>query len=162
MTDLKSFDFDKVVREHEGIFHKMCRLYAPTREDYDDIYQEILIQVWKSLHSFRGASKLSSYIYRVALNTCLGQVRTSRRWVTESLGDRDFIDEENYLEEDIRNLYRAIRKLPEIDRGLIMLFLEEKSYAEMAEITGISVSNVGVKLNRIRKNLKTIMNGKTG
>lgn len=155
-------ELDKIIQEYGAIFHKICGIYTSTKDDYEDLFQEILYQVWRSLKSFRGDSKLSSWLYRIALNTAIGQIRTRKKWTHEQP-----IEESQYnfaetddgaKQERIQSLYRSIRRLPEADRALIMLFLDEKSYQEIADITGLTVSNVGVKLNRIKKVLKEIIN----
>ena len=156
-------NFEKIVQENAGILNKICRVYTNSEEDFDDYYQEVTIQLWSSFQKFRGDAQLSTWIYRVAINTCLGLLRKEKRRIpTNELNDRHEIaehDEQAILDEQLQKLYMAIKRLKEVDRAIILLHLEDKSYKEVAEIMGISVSNVGVKINRIKSQLKQLIYG---
>ncbi|SHK86397.1 RNA polymerase sigma-70 factor, ECF subfamily [Reichenbachiella agariperforans] len=157
-------DFQPFLEEHHRIIAKVCRIYTDTAEDFNDYYQECVIQLWRSFDSFRGASKLSTWVYRVCLNVCLSQLRNKKKIVSVAREQLPDIAEEKDVveEEQLSMLYKAIKLLKESDRAVILLYLEEKSYKEMAEILGITVTNVGAKVNRVKNQLKKIIDGRTG
>ncbi|RJE70933.1 RNA polymerase sigma factor [Reichenbachiella sp. MSK19-1] len=157
-------DFQPFLEEHHRIIAKVCRIYTDTAEDFNDYYQECVIQLWRSFDSFRGASKLSTWVYRVCLNVCLSQLRNKKKVVSVAREQLPDIAEEKDVveEEQLSMLYKAIKLLKESDRAVILLYLEEKSYKEMAEILGITVTNVGAKVNRVKNQLKKIIDGRTG
>ncbi len=154
--------FVQLIKENEGIIYKITRAYARDREDQKDLYQEVVYQLWKSFESFKGNSKRSTWLYRVALNTSLTYAnRRSRKGISIPL---DFnilnrMDEQDgIMEERVTTLYSCIKELNVIEKGLILLFLEGKSYEEIAEITGFTVTNVGTRLGRIKQKLKKKIN----
>jgi RNA polymerase sigma-70 factor (ECF subfamily) len=157
-------DFQGFLDNNHRIVAKVCRIYTDQNDDFNDYYQECIVQLWRSFDSFRGASKLSTWVYRVCLNVCLTQLRSKKRGITTV--DRDLPDvidsDETFKEEQVDRLYKAIRLLKESDRAIILLYLEEKSYKEMAEILGITVTNVGAKVNRVKAQLKMIISGRRG
>ena len=146
--------------EHQGMVHHISAMYANSLEERDDLSQEIILQLWRSFRSFQNQSKFSTWLYRVALNTAISYLRKSKKfqWTTLDKADGIAIDPIDNLDGDIRHLYQAINKLSKVDRAITMLYLEEYSYEEMAEILGITPINVGVRINRIKKRLKKIMN----
>lgn len=152
--------FVKTIKENEGILYKITKVYARDLEDQKDLYQEIVFQLWKSFESFKANSKLSTWMYRVALNTSIAHLNRDKKTITASAGKLDFermaISEENdsLFEERMEVMYTHIRQLNVIEKGLILLFLESKSYEEIAAITGFTVSNVGTRLGRIKQKLK--------
>ena len=152
-------NFETVIQEYHPIIYKICRVYS-SEHDFDDLYQEILISIWSGLKRFKEQSKLSTWLYRVALNTALTyQRRAKKQPHTQDLGYlKEKMQQIETPNEQINQLYEAIRQLNTQDRALIFLYLEEKKYDEMAEITGMSASNVGVKINRIKKKLFSILN----
>lgn len=154
--------FLALVTQHQGIIHKVCSIYCDNGTDRQDLFQEVLLQVWKSYPSFKGQSKVSTWLYRVALNTAISMFRKkSRRPKEQSLGFTEFQLADtppNFeYEERQRYLHKAIEKLNKIERAIIMLYLEDHSYHEISEIMGISETNVGVKLHRIKTKLKRIV-----
>ena len=157
-----SRDFQDFMKAHENIVHKVCRLYTNDQDEFEDYFQEVTIQLWKSLASFKGASQSSTWVFRVAINTCLGQLRKKKRNLEFLKLPSGILNiGESYSEEEyeVEKMYEAIKKLSEIERAIVMLYLEDKSYQEIAEIMGLSMSNVGVKINRIKTKLKKIING---
>jgi len=153
--------FVDMVYNHVGIIHKICNLYA-AEEDREDLKQEIIYQLWQSFPSFRGDSKFQSWMYRVALNTALLGLRASKIKYTP-LSDRDDeIPDEPATgsrdNEKVRLLYSHISKLKDLDKTIIFLYLEQCTYDEIAEITGISTKNVSVRLVRIREKLRILFN----
>ncbi len=157
-----SQDFFKAfVTENLGIIRSLCRAYARDEEDLKDLMQEVTLQLWKSHKRFEGRSQISTWVYRVTLNVCLSQVKKQKKEIGKFSLDKielaEDIDETE--KEQIELLYQAIRKLKEGDRAIMLLYLENKSYKEMSDILGITVSNVGVKVNRLKNQLKGMING---
>lgn len=154
-----SYDFLKTIKENEGIIFKLIRIYAEQIDDQKDLYQEIVYQLWKSFHTFQGNSKISTWIYKVALNTSLAHINLKKKHSkTLSIQDIRFqMEEKNDIqsEDKITEMYQQIKQLNEIDRAIIFLFLEGKSYEEIASITGFTLTNIGTRLNRIKLKLKT-------
>jgi len=153
--------FIGLVNEHRGILYKVCRLYCFTEPDRQDLFQEIVIQLWRSYPSFRGEAKFSTWLYRIALNTAISGLRKQRRLITPTDPDRlptelQDIQYSAEKEEQLQLLYAAIEKLTEVEKALTMLYLENKSYGEMEEILGISQNNLRVKMNRIKEKLRKI------
>lgn len=139
----------------------LCRAYSNDEESLKDLVQEVTLQLWRSHASFKGKSQLSTWVYRVTLNVCLSNSKKSKRRpntvpLEHGISRYEADDPEK---EQIAMLYKAIRQLKESDRAIILLYLEDKSYKEMSEILGISVSNVGVKVNRLKDKLKQMING---
>lgn len=154
----KAFFVDMVF-SHVGIIYKICKLYADEK-DREDLKQEIIYQLWKSYPSFRGESKFQSWMYRVAINTALLGLR-ARKISYSSLTDTEIeIPDEHWTgshnDDRIRQLYFYISKLNDLDKTIIFLHLEQCSYEEIAEITGISIKNVSVRLVRIREKLRKL------
>lgn len=149
--------FDNWLQNHRGIVVKITRAFTESKSDFDDLSQEILLQIWKSIPAFRDHAKESTWIYRVSLNRALLWRRTEskRQTITQTLGEFDAADQrsENPKSERIDSLYRAIRQLKKADRALILLALDGMSYREISRISELSESNVGVRLTRIKKQL---------
>lgn len=155
-------EFLHIISKNQGIIHKVCNIYCDNEDDRNDLMQEILAQLWKSYSTFRNESKFSTWMYRVALNTAITffkkNIRLPRQ--TSLTGSNLQIAYEEYTsetEENIRLLRSAVTRLTGIEKSIILLFLENKSYEEIAEITGITQNYVRVKMNRIKKKLKTLM-----
>ena len=143
------------------IIYKICNLYA-SQEDREDLKQEIIYQLWKSYPAYRGDSRFQTWMYRIALNTAMLGLR-ARKLKYSSLSDhkleiRDEHSEQIEEENRIGQLYRHISKLKDLDKTIVFLYLEECSYAEIAEITGLSIKNVSVRLVRIREKLRKLFN----
>ena len=140
----------------------MCNIYCDDQDDRDDLFQEIVAQLWKSFPSFREESKFTTWMYRVALNTAITVFKkTKRRPDQNRLTYENFqVKDENYdteTEEEIKNLHRAVAQLTGVEKSIVLLFLENRKYEEIAEITGITQNYVRVKMNRIKKKLKKFM-----
>ncbi len=156
-------EFLQIITENQGIIHKVCSIYCDLEEDRRDLFQEILVQLWKSYPSFRSESKFSTWMYRVALNTAITSFKKDKRqpdkagvtWENLQLAE-DLYD--SAVEDQIRMLHKAVAQLTGIEKSIILLFLEDKKYEEIAEITGITQNYVRVKMNRIKKKLKLFMN----
>jgi RNA polymerase sigma-70 factor (ECF subfamily) len=148
------------VDENKGIIFKVCRMYCKGKEDIEDLFQEILLQAWNSYSSFKGESKFSTWLYRIAINTAITRLRKEKRQTKFNEIDSEALQvkSETTFEKDekIDLIYNAINHLSEIERAITMLYLDEYSYKEISEIVGISESNVGFKLNKIKTKLKNI------
>lgn len=153
-------EFISLVEAHKRIIYKVCYMYAADSESLNDLYQEVVINLWESFPRFRNECKASTWVYRIGLNTCISFFRKSksRPEVVPVTIDLEMFDEESDKASRLRELYRMINRLGQLERALILLWLEEKSYQEIADITGISPSHVGVKLTRIREKLKAMSN----
>ncbi len=147
---------------YSGIIIKICRAYTNTQEDFEDYYQEICLQIWRSHDSFREQSEWSTWVYRISLNVCLTLLKKKKKhhFVSDSLPDEAIDDSRSFADESLNLLYQAIRQLSEVDRAVIMLYLEEKSYQEIAEIIGTNPNNIGVRIKRIKERLKKLLDGK--
>jgi RNA polymerase sigma-70 factor (ECF subfamily) len=147
--------FASWLSQHKGLIFKVVRAYANTLPDQDDLFQELAIQIWHSVPSFRQESSVTTWIYRVGLNTAIKWTTRERRNQTEPIENVQHVLRDTHIESNERLswLYEEIQKLDAIDRSLTLLLLDSFSYKEMAGILGISESNVGVKINRIKKQL---------
>ncbi len=148
---------------HAGIIIKICRAYTDSQEDFEDFYQEACLQVWKSKDAFQEKSKWSTWVYRVTLNVCLTLAKKNKRrgYNVEITNQRENAENNSAFEdEDLNLLYAAIKKLSEIDRTIILLHLEENPNKEIAVIIGTSANNIAVRINRIKKQLKILLDGK--
>ena len=151
--------FVKKVTESQGIIHKVCRMYCNDEEHRKDLFQEILIQLWKSYTSFRGDSKFSTWMYRVAINVAIQDFRKTKKKQSLFISTEKFrdISEEkinNSDDENLKLLYSAITHLNKVEKAIMMLYLENKSNEEIAAIIGITQNYVRVKMNRIKVKLK--------
>lgn len=154
-----SLDFYKTkILPFAPIIIKICRAYTNTNEDFNDYYQEVCLQIWKSRDNFRGQSEWSTWIYRISLNSCLSLTRNEKKnkRVIKSFEINLNETEPSYSQQQLTQLYSAIKKLSEIDRAIILLYLEGKPYREIAEILNTTPNNIGVKVNRIKIRLKKL------
>lgn len=149
---------------YAAIIIKICRAYTNSQEDFEDYYQEVCLQIWKSHENFRGQSEWSTWIYRLSLNVCLTLLKKKKNnhqhFASDCLPAEAIEDSQVFADEDLQELYNAIRQLSELDRGVILLYLEEKSYQEIADIIGTNSNNIGVRIKRIKERLKKILDGK--
>lgn len=155
--------FVNLLEQNQNIVHKICRIYAYDEASHKDLFQEISIQLWKAYPKFRGDAKFSTWMYRVALNTAISLYRKKKRSIrTTSITEFEFkLSEEKYDDETEANLklmYQAIKELNDIDKALVFLYLEDRNYKEISETLGISEVNARVKMNRVKKKLKELIN----
>ena len=160
--------FRQWLQEHKGLMFRVVRAYAAGRQQQEEeLFQDILVQLWSSIPSFRGESSSSTWVYRVALNTALAGQRADRKRrqryrslleVHEPVDPGDSIATQQ-TDDMVEKLYAGIRQLPEADRSLVLLHLDGLCYREMADILGISESNVGVRLTRVRNKLADLLKG---
>jgi RNA polymerase sigma-70 factor (ECF subfamily) len=154
-------EFENAIRENELLIHKVCRIYAYTDEDREDLFQDIVIQLWKSYHRFKGNSKFSTWLYRVSLNTAITSLRKQKNVVMANHSGvvaADIVDD-NYNtgeEERLQHLYTAIEQLNQVDKAIVMLYMEDKSYEEMEEVLGMSQAHIRVKMNRLKEKLRQL------
>ena len=153
-------DFIQLVQEHRVMLYKVCRLYYSTEQDRQDLFQEIVVQLWKSWPKFRREAKFSTWLYRIALNTAISDLRRQKRRPRavdpEEFPNLQDIQYTAEKEEQLQLLYAAIDQLTEVEKALVMLYLEDRPYEEMEEILGINQNNLRVKMNRIKDKLRKI------
>ncbi len=155
----KDNSFEQIISQHQGILWKVANLYCQNEEDRKDVVQEMQIQLWHSFDKYDSNFKHSTWIYRIALNVAISfyrknSVKENRTTTLENeeiaVSPAEISETENHLS----LLEKFISELKELDKALMLLYLEEKSHSEIAEILGISTSNVATKINRIKENLK--------
>jgi RNA polymerase sigma-70 factor (ECF subfamily) len=155
----KEESFTRIIRENEGVIFKITTIYTQSEQDQKDLYQEIVYQLWKSFDSFRNESKISTWMYRVALNTAISQLNKSKKHSSTTGLDRVILKQtDNYdaeFENRLKIVYEHIHQLDILEKGLILLLLDGKKYGEISEITGLSVTNVGTRISRIKQKLKS-------
>jgi len=151
--------FVTLISNNENLIYKICNIYGDNEVDREDLKQEIVFQLWKSYPNFRKEAKVQTWMYKVALNTAL-YFKRKKNISTARLSNTEYNEDESNLrfEEQLEDLYKAIRNLKNIDRAIILLYLEKKTYLQISEIVGLSEKNIGVKLVRIREKLKNIVN----
>ncbi|WP_291049122.1 MULTISPECIES: RNA polymerase sigma factor [unclassified Empedobacter] len=154
--------FTELVEKNQGIIHKVCRIYTDDKDSHEDLFQEIVLQLWRSYDSFKGDSKFSTWMYRVSLNTAITLIKKKTKSSETDFNEAQFLnltsdDKDEFLEERITLLYAAIRLLNDVERALVLLFLEDLPYKDIAETLGISEVNARVKMNRVKIKLKEIM-----
>lgn len=153
--------FEHLVREHALLLHKICRIYSYTDADRQDLFQDIVIQLWSAYPRFKGESGITTWLYRVALNTAISGFRKSKKNpgtvdlapAIEQLSD---IGHNNADEEKLQQMYIAIEQLNDIEKAIVMLYMEDRSYQEMEDILGIGQGTLRVKMNRIKEKLRQL------
>ncbi len=150
-------EFIGLLKEHQKIIYKVCNLYMQSHADREDLFQEITLQAWKAYNSFRGDAKFSTWLYRVALNTAITffrkEKKTTHIYTTDELPDIAGAAFDP-IEDQTKAMYAAIGELSKVDKAIVMLYLEDYSYAEISDLVGITANNVAVKMNRIKIKLK--------
>jgi RNA polymerase sigma-70 factor (ECF subfamily) len=155
-------EFIKLFKENQGIVHKICNIYFYDRLEKEDYFQEIVIELWKAFPNFKGQSKFSTWMYRVALNSAIDLMRKERtqpqliKFTQQEFNIPD--DHGKEISDKQEELYRAIYLLSEVEKAIIILYLEDYSYKEISEIIGISETYTGVKINRIKTELQKKLN----
>jgi len=164
LKSTKEIEFVTLVQEHQNLIHKICRLYTNSDAEHKDLFQEITIQLWKAYPKFRGDAKFSTWMYRVGINTAISLYRKSKSRIQSfSFDDVSYKIPHNETYDDtqdqqLKSIYAALNHLNDIDKAVIFLYLEDKNYKEISEAIGISEVNARVKMNRIKKKLKTQLN----
>lgn len=151
--------FAQMVREHKTTIYTVCYMFSKEEDEVNDLFQEVLINLWKGFEGFQGKSDVKTWIYRVSLNTCISQDRKKKsRKKAEMDMNSGLLGEGGENSKQIRMLHERINRLEIFDRAIILLWLENQSYDEIAAIVGISVKNVSVRLLRIKKKLMEMSN----
>lgn len=155
MNDKEAY-FAKLVKEQKSTIYTVCYMFSHDEDEVNDLFQETLINMWKGIDSFREESKISTWIYRVALNTCLLQERKKKKEVKKVplTMDVNFFQDNDTNSTQVRMLHQRIGKLGLVDRALVMMWLEGMSYDEIGAVMGLTPKNVGVKLFRIKEQMK--------
>ncbi|MBR2777471.1 MAG: sigma-70 family RNA polymerase sigma factor [Prevotella sp.] len=153
-------EFLEMIEAQKRTIYKVCYMYANDQDDLNDLFQETVLNLWKSFPHYRGDSTYSTWVYRIAMNTCITFLRHSsaRPQTVPMTAQVANLEADSETTEQLRELYKLINQLGKLERALILLWLEERSYQEMADILGISKANVAVKLTRIREKLKRMSN----
>jgi RNA polymerase sigma-70 factor (ECF subfamily) len=154
-------EFKRQIEAHELLLLKICRIYAYTDADRQDLFQEIVIRLWKAYPNFKGHSKLSTWLYRVAINTAISGLRKKKDFIQHyepaAMPEPANAQSEDYDEEErLQQLYGAIEQLNAVEKAIVMLYMEDRSYEEMEEIIGLSQGNLRVKMNRIKEKLRLL------
>lgn len=150
-------EFVRLIKEYERVIYKVCYLYATPNAPLSDLYQEVVLNLWKAFPKFRRECKMSTWIYRIALNTCISFMRKEKNIpeiVSLTPAEADLSEEWDETQAMLKQMYRLINRLGQLEKSIILLYLEEKSYEEISEITGLTVTNVATKLNRIKEKLR--------
>lgn len=156
-------EFVNLIDVNQNILHKICRLYTYDDASHQDLFQEMVIQLWKSYPSFNGESKFSTWMYRIALNTAITLYRAKKKKVEiieleDSVLNIKYEEYDARKDEQLNHLYRVVRELNDVEKALVYLYLEDKCYEEISETLGISEVNARVKMNRVKNKLKVLIN----
>ena len=157
----KNQEFTRLIREKKGIIYKICNTYCADKDDRDDLAQEIIYNLWRSFDSFNAEFKFSTWMYRIALNVAISFYRREKKFkkhytISEGLiVFEDKPEDRTEVEKNLRQLQAFINELKEIDKAIILLYLDDKSHREISEITGFTETNVATKINRIKDKLRT-------
>ena len=153
--ELQKRNFIRIIDANRGIIKSLCKAYYLSPEDQKDAFQDIVLQLWKSFETFRGESEISTWIYRVSLNTVLTKVRNEKRKIaTESIGNSELSISTAMADGDIELLHNVIQSLKDLDKAIVILYLEGYKNNEMAQILNLTPTNVSTRLNRVRTELK--------
>lgn len=153
-------NFEDIIVVHKGIIFKIAKAYSNGNYDFDDLFQEITLQIWRSLPNFKNNSKLSTYIYRIALNTAINFKKKNSKDSRIDISEYQIADpriNRSETTEEIDLLYKAIQSLPKDEKAIVLLYLDQYSHKEIADIIGISSNYIGVKINRIKNKLFQIL-----
>lgn len=156
-------EFESIVKQYKTNIYMICYMYAKDKDEANDFFQETLINIWSGFSSFKGESKIATWISRICINTCISSLRKNKKHsktIPLSI-DLEIFDDDNESGKQLVQMYKLINNLGLLDKALIMLWLDNMNYADIAEILGLTVSNVSVKLVRIRNKLKQMSNNKT-
>ena len=154
-------EFLDMIAAQKRVIYKVCYIYAKDQDDLNDLFQEVVLNLWKSFPNYRGDSTVTTWVYRIAMNTCITFLRranTRLQTIPMTADMASLVADEEGRTGPLQELYRLINKLGKLERALILLWLEERSYQEMADILGISKANVAVKLLRTKEKLKKMSN----
>ena len=157
--DRREEEFTALVREHKSTIYTVCYMFSNDENEVADLFQEVMIKIWRGLPSFDGRSDIKTWIYRIALNTCISIDRKKKRHPEARLTmDINLFSDDDKETEQVNMLHKRISRLQPFDRAIVLLWLENISYDEIGAIVGISAKNVSVRLVRIREQLKAMSN----
>lgn len=143
-----------LTESNKQLIRKVCYMYATDAEHFNDLYQEVMINVWQGLEKFRGESQIATWLYRTAINTCITFYRRNKIRNTVPITElTDFIDDRSDRPAQLKEMYRLVGSLGKIEKALVLLWLDERTYDEISDVTGISRNNVASKLRRIKAKL---------
>ena len=149
--------FAQTVKEHKSTIYTVCYMFSKDADEVNDLFQEVLVNLWKGFESFEHRSDIKTWIYRVALNTCISLDRKKRRAATAQVSmDINLFEDSDEDTRQVDLLHKRISRLQPFDRAIVLLWLENLSYEEIGQIVGITTKNVSVRLYRIREQLKNI------
>ena len=150
--------FTEAIQPHEKIIFRVCRIYCRTDEDRQDLFQDIMLQLWKAYPQFRNESKISTWMYRIAINTAVTKRKKDDRKPAIDPVAAELPEVAPAPEEDLQyeRMMNAVEKLSQVEKAIVMLYLDDHSYREMSEVLGISESNIGFKLNQIKNKLRKV------
>ncbi|MEO6039659.1 MAG: sigma-70 family RNA polymerase sigma factor [Saprospiraceae bacterium] len=162
MRTAEEQSFLDLLDEHQGILHRVCRLYAPLEEERRDLFQDMVAQLWRAWPGFRRESKVTTWMYQIALNTAISTLRQAKRRIpginwSDALAQLPHPDPDNLYTEELPRLYLAIAQLNDVEKAITLLYLDDLSYDEIAAVTGITAGNARVKMNRIREKLRVML-----
>ena len=148
-------DFIRIIEFNQGIITSLCKAYYMSAEDQKDVFQDIVLQLWKSFETFRGDSKISTWIYRVSLNTILTRVRNEKKKIiSESIGTNEAMYAKSMVDDNTELLYIVLQTLKDLDKAIVILYLEGYKNKEISQILEITPTNVSTRLNRVITELK--------
>lgn len=152
-------EFEQLVKKHKNTIYTVCFMFSKDSDEVNDLFQEVLIAIWQGLPTFKGQSNIATWIWRVSLNTCISCERKKKKNATIPLTmDVDFFEDKDSDAQQVRMLYARVHQLKPFDRAIVLLWLEGIPYDEIADIVGITTSNVATRLFRIREQLKQMSN----
>ena len=151
-------DFSRIVKQHKSTIYTVCYMFSKDADEVNDLFQEVLINLWKGVTSFQGRSDLSTWIWRVSLNTCISCERKKKLDTVPLSMEINLFEDQDEDSQQIQLLHKRIHQLKPFDRAIVLLWLENLSYEEIGAIVGITAKNVGVRLYRIKEELKKMSN----
>ena len=151
-------DFSRIVKQHKSTIYTVCYMFSKDADEVNDLFQEVLINLWKGFTSFQGRSDLSTWIWRVSLNTCISCERKKKLDTVPLSMEINLFEDQDEDSQQIQLLHKRIHQLKPFDRAIVLLWLENLSYEEIGAIVGITAKNVGVRLYRIKEELKRMSN----
>ncbi|MCF2658429.1 MAG: sigma-70 family RNA polymerase sigma factor [Parabacteroides sp.] len=151
-------DFSRIVKQHKSTIYTVCYMFSKDADEVNDLFQEVLINLWKGFTSFQGRSDLSTWIWRVSLNTCISCERKKKLDTVPLSMEINLFEDQDEDSQQIQLLHKRIHQLKPFDRAIVLLWLENLSYEEIGAIVGITAKNVGVRLYRIKEELKKMSN----
>jgi len=153
----KKIEYLEIINQNNTLIYKVASIYTNSKEDREDLMQNIYFQIWKSFDTFEEKSKISTWLYRISLNTAIQYLKKKSREVKQVALENPHLDIQEQTpfakDDGVQFLLQSIQKLSELDKGIILLYLEDKSHKEIAEIIGLSVSNIGTRIQRIKNKL---------